>query len=133
VAAIRLAQSQRPAPKSPADADRVFLTKYGTAWGKADRKTSPLSSEFRKLAKSLELYRPGLSFYSLRHVYETVAGGSKDQVAVNFTMGHVDGSMSREYRDSIEDQRLIDVADHCHKWLYGRKMPKGKAGLRVVG
>ena len=38
--------------------------------------------------------RNGLGYYTLRHKFETVAGESKDQVAVNAIMGHVDNSMA---------------------------------------
>jgi integrase len=134
VLAIQSAMAKRSASRKIEDADKVFLTKYGTAWGKADRKTSPLSSEFRKLAKAAGIYRPGCSFYSLRHMAETIGGGSRDQVATNYLMGHVDASMAREYREMIEDDRLIAVADHIHKWLFGKPMREpGRRGLRIVG
>jgi hypothetical protein len=42
--------------------------------------------------------------YSLRRTFETVAGASKDQVAVDNIMGHVVESMAAVYREGIEDQ-----------------------------
>jgi integrase len=134
VAAIRDAVAKRPRPRQEEHDDRVFLTKYGTLWVKEDRKTSPLSSEFRKLAQEERIYRPGVSFYSLRHVFETVAGGSTDQVAVNYVMGHVDESIAREYRHSIEDERLELVADYVHQWLFQKPAKGGgRPHLRIVG
>jgi integrase len=64
------------------------------------------------------VYRKGIGFYSLRHTFETVAGGSKDQVAVKHIMGHVDETMAGEYREALEDQRLQDVVNHVHCWLF---------------
>ncbi len=50
-----------------------------------------------------------------------MAGNTKDQVAVNFAMGHSDESMAAVYRQGIDDQRLIDVAEHVRQWLWTRK------------
>lgn len=58
------------------------------------------------------------TFYWLRHTFETIAGGSKDQVAVNYLMGHVDNSMAAVYRETIENERLQAVVDHVRAWLY---------------
>lgn len=133
VRAIQQAMVICPKPKRGDHSDRVFLTKYGGTWVADDRKTSPLSAEFRKLAQQLGVYRPGVSFYTLRHVFETVAGGSKDQVAVNCCMGHVDESMAANYRHAIDDDRLEYVADHVHAWLFGELSGDTRPTLRVVG
>ena len=77
-----------------------------------------LREQLRKLLDELKLYRPGLGFYALRHTFETVAGGSKDQIAVNAIMGHVDASMAAIYRERIDDDRLRAVTDHVHNWLF---------------
>jgi integrase len=63
--------------------------------------------------------RKRLGFYTLRHNFETVAGGSKDQVAVDSLMGHVDNSMAARYREEIGDDRLRAVVQHVRKWLFG--------------
>src|SRR5262249_22184762 len=78
-----------------------------------------ISKEFAKLLRQLGLKRPRLNFYSLRHIFETVAGESRDQVAVDYVMGHVDNSMAAHYRERIGDDRLKDVVDHVHDWLFG--------------
>ena len=72
----------------------------------------------RKLLDQLKLHRPGLGFYALRHTFETIAGGSRDQVAVNHIMGHADQSMAEVYREHIEDDRLVAVTDHVWDWLF---------------
>jgi integrase len=61
---------------------------------------------------------PHGSFGYFRHMFETIGGGSRDQVAVNAIMGHVDDSMAAEYRELIEDSRLEDVSEYVRLWLY---------------
>ena len=85
---------------------------------------SPISKEFRKLLDKLKLYRRGLGFYALRHTFETIAGESRDQVAVNFIMGHADASMAGVYRERISDDRLGDVVNVVRGWLFDK--PKAK-------
>ena len=51
-----------------------------------------------------------------------MAGESRDPVAVNASMGHVDGSMAGVYRERISDERLIKVTDVIHDWLF--KLPE---------
>jgi integrase len=68
---------------------------------------------------SLGIKRPGLSFYALRHTFETVAGDTADQVAVDAIMGHVHATMAAEYREHIADARLRRVVEHVRQWLFG--------------
>jgi integrase len=117
VEALEAAIAERPKPKRPDHAKLVFVTKYGGSWAK-ETPDSPLSQEFRKLLDELKLYRPGLGFYALRHTFETIGGGSRDQVAVNAIMGHADASMAGVYREQIEDERLRAVVAHVHRWLF---------------
>lgn len=118
--AIREAIDQRPTPKLTDHAGLVFVTKYGQPWAKETR-DNPVTKETRKLLDVLKLHRPGLGFYALRHTFETIAGGSRDQVAVDFVMGHADQSMGAVYREAIGDDRLRAVVEHVRKWLF----PKG--------
>lgn len=109
----------RPTPKDPEDADLVFLTKYGHRWHVDDgKRRSAISFEFRKLLGKLKLYRKGLSFYTLRHVFQTIADETGDETAVRLVMGHADGSMSATYRERFADDRLIRVADHVREWIF---------------
>lgn len=133
--AIREAMESRPKPKKPADGKLVFLTKYGAPWAK-ETPDNPVTKEFRKLLDSIDsdaagaakvekrkappkLYRKGLGFYALRHTFETIAGETRDQVATNAIMGHVDVSMAGVYRERIGDDRLRAVTDHVRAWLFG--------------
>ena len=123
IAEIKAAIAERPKPKQPEHANLVFVTKYGGPWAK-DTNDNPITKEMRKLLDELELHRPGLGFYALRHTFETIAGESRDQVAVNHIMGHADASMAGVYRERISDERLKDVVNVVRGWLFGK--PKEK-------
>ena len=121
VAAIRDWLERRPAPKSAADADLVFLTFRGHGWTDS-LKARPLTNEMRKLLDMLKI-TGHRNFYALRHTFETIAGESKDQIAVDAIMGHDDGTMASEYRERISDARLQAVVDHIHAWLFDVEKP----------
>ena len=67
--------------------------------------------------KKVGIHRPGLGFATLRHVFRTVADASRDQVATNYVMGHSDPSMGAVYRERIDDDRLVAVAEYVRQWL----------------
>jgi integrase len=131
--AVKEAIAQRPRPRASEDSGLLFVTKYGKPWGTRtvreviDEQTNesklvanmddPVSKEFTKLLTSLGLKRRGLSFYALRHTFETIGGGSKDQVAVDAIMGHADESMGAVYREEIDNDRLLAVTTHVRRWL----------------
>lgn len=128
VAAVRKAIAERPNPIDPEDAGLCFLTERGTRFmriqpSKADENRhvaiNGLSRRFEQLLNALNVgQRARVNFYTLRHVFETIAGGSRDQVAVDSIMGHVDPSMASEYRERIDDDRLRDVVQYVHDWLW---------------
>jgi integrase len=123
IVSLREALSRRPAPKDPADDGLFFVTKYGLPWAK-DTSTSPVSQEFAKLLRALGINgRKGLGFYTLRHVFRTVADESKDQVAVDLIMGHARDDMASVYREHIADHRLRPVSDYVRRWLFGNVTP----------
>ena len=95
----------------------AFVTKYGGKWSKLTP-DSPVTKEFRKLLDDADLHRPGIGFYTLRHVFETVAGESRDQVAVDHIMGHARDDMASVYRERISDDRLLTVVEHVRNWLF---------------
>ena len=128
VAAIAAAAESRPKPKDSADADAVFITKYGQRWATGSQSTA-VGLQFSKLAKAESIDRDGVNFYSLRHTFRTVADAAGDQRAIDRIMGHESGHISTAYVERIDDKRLRKVADHVHRWLFGKAMGKArKAG-----
>lgn len=131
---------KRPPAKDEQWAGLFFLTRLGQPWvrfelsevkdkgGKLNitaRGDDAIAKASAKLLTNLGLKRRGLSFYTLRHTFETIAGGTADQVAVNAIMGHVDDSMAAEYREHIEDKRLLKVVNHVRQWLLGKAVHRG--------
>ncbi len=140
VQALQEAIRQRYEPRDEQDAGLVFVTKYKQSWAKETR-DNPVSVEFRKLLQQIDadaeqeasktgvtapekLYRPGRGFYALRHTFETIGGESRDQVAVDFIMGHAKVDMATVYRERISDERLENVANVVRVWLFGEQASK---------
>jgi len=124
VAALRAALEARPRPKEPAHGDRVFITKYGGTWEPKAVVDSPVSHETTKLLQKLKLHRPGLSFYALRHTFQTIGEKSRDKDAVRAIMGHTEAAndMSAVYNEEpVEDNRLRAVTDFVRAWLFPAK------------
>jgi integrase len=126
VDALREAIAKRPAPKNPKNGDLVFLSVRGLPWS-TPKDAEPIGRVFRELVKSLGIHRPGLGLYTLRHVFETIGGDSRDQVAVDAVMGHSRGDMASVYRERISDDRLRAVVDHVRKWLFGEAVDQSGA------
>lgn len=74
--------------------------------------------EFCKLLDALDMKRPGLGFYALRHTFRTVADRSKDQPAVDHLMGHARDDMASLYRERIDHDRLEAVVKVVHDWVW---------------
>jgi len=116
--ALRTAIATRPQPKDDTNGDLVFITKYGKPWAKATS-DNPISNETAKFLKKTGIHRPGLNFYALRHTFETIAGETRDQVAVDHIMGHARDDMASVYRERISDERLVAVTEFVRRWLFG--------------
>lgn len=125
--ALRKAITERPQPKVDADADLCFITNQGTRFVRMQPSgtegkfvaINSLSRRFELLLARIGINtRRGVNFYTLRHVFATQAGESRDQVAVDAIMGHTDPTMAGQYRERISDDRLKAVVDHVRAWLW---------------
>ncbi|MGA2616564.1 MAG: tyrosine-type recombinase/integrase [Thermoguttaceae bacterium] len=146
VKAIKAAPAVRPASRDKADTDLVFLTPDGQRWvwtrgtpadidatdmeelariSRADRVTAAMG----QLLSRLGLARPGHTFYTLRHTFETIGGESRDQVAVDAIMGHSREDMASVYRERIGDDRVRAVVEHVRQWLLEK--PLERKGRRM--
>ncbi len=119
VLALRKALADRPDPKDEEHAGLTFITKYGLPWAK-DTPDSPITKEMRKLLDKLGI-NGHRNFYTLRHVFRTVADEAKDQPAVDHLMGHATNDMASVYREGISDGRLKAVSDYVRAWLFPAK------------
>ncbi len=119
-AALKEAMAINPKPARPEFEGLALLQETGYAWSKTDSADSPLSKNFRSLLDSLGMYRPGLSFYSLRHCHRTVSDGAGDAGASNVLMGHASSHISESYIEGRDDDRLVAVSNHVRRWLFRR-------------
>jgi len=131
VEALRIAIAKRPKHKREEFAGLAFLTRCGVPWvrsGSVGSIIDGIAQQFRKLLVELSLNGNRRAFYALRHGFETIAGDSRDQIAVDYVMGHAPASddMASEYRERIEDDRLAAVAKHVRFWLWPDKKPTRK-------
>lgn len=112
-------------PRSDLFEGLVFVTHTGRPWGEGKPNDQPIALEFTKLLKATGVRRSGLSFYALRHTFQTVAENSGDLPAVRYVMGHVPPSndMGSVYRHEISDDRLQKVSLHVRRWM---KSPGGR-------
>ncbi len=110
----------RPTPADEDDKPYLFLGARGTSYI-GNRKGERVAQEFRRACKIAGVI--GQSFYDLRRSFETVAGETGDQVAVDCVMGHAASSddMAAIYRQRVDTDRLERVVGHVRDWLYGTK------------
>lgn len=125
---------RRPIAKDEADDALSFITTHGKpVWWEVVKESGEtyicgnITKMFTKLCATCKVSRNGRGFYSLRRTFETVAGNSKDQVAVDYAMGHFDEFMAAVYRQGIDDKRLIDLSNHVHGWLFPPEVTEDQA------
>ena len=123
IEAIKAAIAKRPEPKEPCD--EIFITKFGKLY-RCEVGLNPISAEFRKLRESVGIDDAGKTFYALRHTFQTIGDQTRAYVAVRYCMGHVDSSISGQYREHIEDSELRAVTDHIRQWLFPNPKPTRK-------
>jgi integrase len=107
VAALRAAMAARP----EADEPSLFLTRLGKPY-----EPVALCKRFRQVSAWAGIRKGGL--YWLRHTFQTIAGGAKDEVAIRVVMGHADHSMGNTYREGVGRDRLLAVTNHVRAWLF---------------
>ena len=101
----------------------VFLTKYGKPWFR-ETNENQVSRAFRDLLTKTGQHVNGIGFYCLRRGFETIASEARDQPAIDLSMGHQSPDMATLYRQRLGDDRLIAVAKHVRKWLFGKRVAK---------
>ena len=119
VEAIREAIQHRHNPTDEADAKLLFIGPRGENYIGGHRGWRVHQELARVLVKA-KVTRKGLSFYCVRHGFQTVAEGAKDLSAVQSIMGHAPRAddMSAAYRERVDDDRLRAVVDHVRKWVW---------------
>ncbi len=131
IEALRAALAVRPAPKDEATGTLAFLNSRGCAWihlTPAGLRIDNVTIQFAKALRALGLHREGIGFYTLRHVFRTVADAARDPVAIDVIMGHTDPTMGGHYRERVEDDRLRAVAEVVRAWLFGTAPAAGSGG-----
>ena len=104
----------------------MFQTKYGNPWYREDQEKCPISHEFRKLCKTLKIYKPGITqFYSLRRTFQTIGDQTGELLAVRYMMGHIPptSDMSSIYHQGqrVADAALLRVSEHVRQWVLGKQ------------
>jgi integrase len=120
IAALKKVIADRREPKDPAHKHLVFISVRGEAY--ISRNSGHrIAKTILWFLRKTKIERPGLTFYCLRHTFQTVAKGVRDLSAVQAIMGHAaSGSdMSARYRERVDDARLLAVTEHVRKWLFG--------------
>lgn len=108
-------------------ANLVFLTRCRKPWWVEGASGDPISKEFTKLREAAGVFRKQVGFYSLRHVTQTIgeqAPGQRDGVAIKIVMGHIDNSISAEYREDYDREPIKAICEHLRKWFLAGKPQK---------
>src|SRR5262249_21289503 len=95
----------------------------GRSWAKTVGYSS-ISKAFRRVVEGARVAN-SRGFYTLRHVFRTIADEVKDQPAIDYVMGHARDDMASVYRERISDERLAAVAEHVRQWLYAPEIEGG--------
>ena len=119
ISALKVVLAERPTPTNDSHQDLVFVSPRSKSFiskGSGHR----IAKALQPLLEKAKVSRLGLSFYALRHTFQTIAEGARDLAAVQSIMGHAPGSadMSAVYRERVDDERLTAITNHVRKWLF---------------
>lgn len=132
IAALQMVLNEpRPKPIDEEAAHLVFLTETGRPLVRNRMKVNDdgttkvtyadrLRACFDSLLIALELKRPGIGFYTLRHSFRTMADPVRDQHAIHRIMGHAIPGMAGIYVEEISIDRLRVVTDHVRAKLFNQ-------------
>ena len=101
------------------DPDRkIIIGRNGADW--IPRKsTNQISKRFAQLARKAGVNRDGLSFYSLRHCFQSKSEDfTQDYPAVSRILGRSKREVADHYRDKISDERLEAVTESMRRWFF---------------
>jgi len=119
VKALRAVLEGRSAREPEEDEARgkAFLTRNGLRLVRPMDNTDVVSTRFNRARARALGEGGGLSFYSLRHTFETIADEAKDPHAASRIMGHSLPGMKDVYNERIGLNRLKHVTNHVRAWL----------------
>lgn len=129
IEAVRRWLKVRPEPHRKDHKTFLFITRWGNQWDRTG-----IGHEFDKLMTDCD-FDVG-SFIWFRKTVQTIGERTGDIIAVRHVMGHVDDSMSADYRQEVDPARIVRVTDCIHEWLYPpdekpkRKARAGKGGAK---
>ena len=146
--AIREVLAERPAPKDPADAGLVFLQRSGRRWVRntPNSRTDNISVQFFFLLKAQAMYREGIGFYTLRHVFRTIAdaaivirkedhsGNRLLRVRIHHHLSvirHAYGNRYGKVSHSAIEQKFLVLAAHGYRFRIGLARGIVAAGLAL--
>ena len=130
VAAVRAYLTERKLPKDADDGALLFVGSRGVSFV-GNHKGYRVTAAMTKLLKAAKI-EGSRTFYDLRRTFQTIGEGARDLVAVQFVMGHAPagGDMSAIYRQRVDDERLVAVANHVRDWLFDSKRQKAMHNRR---
>jgi len=125
ITAIKAALASRSEPNDPQHGDLLFIGPRGEPYI-GNHRGYRVAADMTRLLANANLTRKGLSFYSLRRTFQTIAEGARDLVAVQAIMGHAPpaNDMAAVYRQRIDDERLQAVTNHVRQWLFSETKTK---------
>lgn len=121
VEALRVVLTRRFDHRNKADADLVFITRYGRSY----KDPTAITHEFTSLKEAADIETPsGVGFYSLRHTFRTEAVNYADETAIRWIMGHKRKDIDDRYIHKAPKERIADLAEKIRTWLFGQEVAR---------